>query len=426
MSPLRKPQHSLPGPDDIHREILANGITVLSRANFNSPSVVISGYFASGSIFEPDEKLGLADFVCSSLMRGIEQHDMQKIYDALESAGASFGYDSGTYTSGFSGRALTEDLPLLLNTLAGTFRYPVFPPEHVERLRAQLLTGLSIRAQDTADMADLVFEQILFENHPYGRPEDGWPETIQAITRDDLADFHHRTFGPRNFVIAIVGAIEPRHAVDAVQRALGGWVNPAQEIRPEIPWATPLKKTVKRHQVIDEKIQSDLVIGTIGPRRKDPQFMAASLGNSILGQFGLMGRIGNVVREKSGLAYYAYSNLSAGVGPGTWDVTAGVNPSNVKKATDLIVAELKSFVKDGVTKDELADSQANYIGRLPLTLESNGGVAGALLNIERFDLGLDYYRRYADLVKKVKREDVQAVAEEFIHSDKLAIAVAGP
>jgi zinc protease len=426
MNASRNPQHSLPGPEDIHREVLSNGITVLSRANFNSPSVVISGYFASGSLFEPDEKLGLADFVCSSLMRGAAQRDMQQLYDALESVGASFGYDSGTHTSGFSGRALTEDLPLLLNILAETFRFPVFPPEHVERLRAQLLTGLAIRAQDTADMADLVFEEILFDGHPYSRPEDGWPETIQAITRDDLADFHRRTFGPKNFVIAIVGAVEPKRAVDAVQRALGGWINPAQEVRPGIPDAIPLKKTATRHHVIPEKIQSDLVIGTIGPRRKDPRFMAASLGNSILGQFGLMGRIGEVVREKSGLAYYAYSNLSAGVGPGTWDVTAGVNPSKVRKATELIIAELKRFVKGGVAKAELTDSQANYIGRLPLTLESNGGVASALLNMERFDLGLDYYRRYADLVKKVKREDVQAVAEEFIHPGRLAIAVAGP
>ncbi|MCL4825509.1 MAG: insulinase family protein, partial [Anaerolineales bacterium] len=109
---------SLPGPDDIHRETLPNGITVLSRANFNSPSVVMSGYLASGSLFESDEKLGLADFVFSALMRGTAKRDMQAIYDALESAGAGFGYDSGTYTSGFSGRALAEDLPLLLDVLS--------------------------------------------------------------------------------------------------------------------------------------------------------------------------------------------------------------------------------------------------------------------------------------------------------------------
>ena len=154
--------------------------------------------------------------------------------------------------------------------------------------------------------------------------------------------------------------------------------------------------------------------------------MSAAIGNNILGQFGMMGRIGEVVREKSGLAYYAYSSLSAGIGPGSWEVNAGVNPQNVKKAADLIVDELKRFVQEGVTPDELADTQANFIGRLPLSLESNGGLASALINIERHDLGLDYYRRYAGLVNEVRQEDVLFAARKFIDPDTLAIAVAGP
>lgn len=154
--------------------------------------------------------------------------------------------------------------------------------------------------------------------------------------------------------------------------------------------------------------------------------MAASLGNSILGQFGMMGRVGETVREKAGLAYYVYSSLSAGVGPGAWTVNAGVNPVNVKKAGDLIVKELKRFVKEAVTAEELADNQANFIGRLPLAFESNGGVAGSLVNIERYDLGLDYYRRYPDLVRKVTAADVLEAARKYLDPERLAVATAGP
>lgn len=418
--------NSLPGSDDIHRETLPNGITILSRSNFNSPSVVISGYIATGELFELDERLGLADFVCSSLMRGTARRDMQQIYDALESVGAGFGYDSGTYTSSFHGRSLTEDLPLLLDILAETIRTPSFPDEQVERLRAQLLTGLAIRAQDTADMSDLIFDEILFEGHPYSRPEDGWPETIQAITRKDLIDFHQQTFGPRGMVIAVVGAVEPERAVELVHRFLGGWKNPAQKERLQIPEQAPLKKTKRRVYKVAGKNQSDLVIGTLGPKRKSPDFLAASLGNSILGQFGMMGRIGRVVREKSGLAYYASSSLSTGLGPGSWSVAAGVNPANVEKAVNLIIAELKRFVLGGVTKQELSDSQNNYVGRLPLSMESNGGVAGSLINIERNNLDLDYYRDYEQSVRAVKRQDIQVVAGKFIDPERLAIAIAGP
>jgi zinc protease len=102
-----------------------------------------------------------------------------------------------------------------------------------------------------------------------------------------------------------------------------------------------------------------------------------------------------------------------------------VNLKNVKKASELIISELKRFVDEGVTTDELADVQANFVGRLPLSLESNGGVANALLNIERHDLGLDYYHRYEGLIREVTRDDVLNSARKFIDPDKLAIAVAG-
>jgi zinc protease len=275
-------------------------------------------------------------------------------------------------------------------------------------------------------MASLVFDGILFKDHPYSRPEDGHPETVRRIKREDLVKFHRENFGPRGMVIAVVGAVKPEQAVRQVKRALGGWQVKGQKEPPALPSLKALKKTISKSHRIAGKSQSDLIVGTNGPRRRDPEFMAASLGNNILGQFGLMGRIGDVVREKAGLAYYAGSSLSAGLGPGSWEVSAGVNPQNLQKATGLIVSELKRFVDEGVTADELTDSQTNYIGRLPLTMESNNGVAGALLNIERYDLGLDFYRRYSSLVSEVTRDDVLNAARKFIDPDRLAIAMAGP
>lgn len=418
--------NSLPGPDDIYREVLPNGITVLTRSNFNSPSVVMSGYFEAGALFDPDEKLGLAEYTTIALMRGTETRTFDEIYEALESVGASLGFNTGAHKSGFNGRSLSEDLPLLLKLLSETLTSPVFPKTEVEKLRAQLLTGLAIRAEDTGDMASLMFDQILFKDHPYSRPEDGYPETIQSIKRNDLVKFHREHYGPRGMVIAIVGAVKPEEAVRQVKRVLGGWQVKGQKETPELPPLKPLKKMVSKHHRIAGKSQSDLIVGTNGPMRRDPEFMSASLGNSILGQFGMMGRIGDVVREKSGLAYYAYSSLNAGLGPGSWEVNAGVNPQNVSKARDLILEELKRFIQDGVTTDELADTKANFIGRLPLSLESNGGVANALLNIERHNLGLDYYRRYEGLVNEVTADDVLNTARKFIDVTKLAIAVAGP
>jgi zinc protease len=417
---------TLPGPGDIQRIELPNGIVLLSRSNFNSPSVYLSGYLACGSMFDPPGKLGLASFTASCLMRGTEHRSFHQIYENLESAGASLGFGAGVHNVSFGGRALAEDLPLLLGLLSETLCQPVFPIEHVERLRTQIMTSLSIRNQDTGDLVDMAMDEILFPNHPYGMPEDGHPETIKAISRADLLNFHRLHYGPRSMVVVVVGAVSPQAAADQVQLALGDW-RPPEQVKPGLlPEIRPLTGNVRRHIALPGKYQTDLALGVSGMRRLSPDFMAASLGNSILGQFGMMGRIGDVVREKAGLAYHASTSLSASIEGGSWEVSAGVNPVNVERAVDLILSELARFTREPVQPEELQDSQANYIGRLPLSLESNAGVANALLNIERFQLGLDYYQRYQQLVSGVTAEQVLEVARRYWTPDRMAIVSSGP
>ena len=417
---------SIPGSDDITRVELDNGVVVLARENPNSQSVTIRGYLSVGSLLEPDEKLGLADFVAAALMRGTARREFRAIYDSLESIGASFGFSGGTHTTGFGGRSLAQDLPLLLDLMNEGLREPTFPANQVERLRAQLLTSLALRAQDTRDMAAMKFDELIYREHPYSRADEGHPETVGAITVEDLVGFHSVNFGPTGMVIAIVGGIEPLHVVEQVRSVLEDWRNPEQPPLPDLPDWEPLPGSVTARVDIPGKSQSDLIIGTAGPVRLDPEFMAASLGNNILGRFGLMGRVGDVVREKAGLAYYVYSDLSGGIGPGPWVVSAGVDPANEQKATDLIIKEIDGFTKELVTEGELSDSKSNFIGSMPLSLESNGGVADALLTIERYGLGLDYYEGLPHRVNAVTREEVLKAAAGHLQPDKLAVVAAGP
>jgi zinc protease len=417
--------HSLPGPDDVIRQELPNGIVVLFRPNPHSLSVIITGYLSAGAIFEPDEKLGLAGFTSLALMRGTELHDFQQIYEALESNGASLGLDGGTHSISFFGRALAEDLDLLTGTLSEVLRRPVFPQEHVERLRSQLLTSLAIRAQETSEIASLTFDDLVYAGHPYRRPEDGYVETIRAISREDLVAFHDKYFGPRRMVISIVGGIDSHRALDSVTKYLVDWDNPDQPDQPDLPPVKPLSEIITRQVNIPGKSEADIVMGVAGPPRRSPDYLAASVGNNILGQFGMYGRIGESVRERSGLAYHASSSLSGGIGPGPWLFLAGVDPKNVEKAIDLMRQEIARFITEPVSSEELADSQANYIGRLPLSLESNGGVASALLNLERFGLGLDYYLRYPGMISATTADDILETARRYLHPDRLAIATAG-
>jgi zinc protease len=206
----------------------------------------------------------------------------------------------------------------------------------------------------------------------------------------------------------------------------GPWQNPAQPVPPTLPDVSPLPETRQQFIFVPGKTQSDIVLGWPGPSRFAPDFQAANLANNILGVFGMMGRLGQTVREDQGLAYYSYSRLSGGVGPGPWQVVAGVNPAKVRQAVDSAVAEVERIVSEPVSEEELADNKANFTGRLPLNLESNEGVASSILNMETYHLGLDYLRRYADMINAISREEVQAAARKYLSPKAYALAVAGP
>ena len=418
--------NSLPGPENITRQVLPNGLTLLVRSNFNNPSVFVNGYLYTGSIFDPREKLGLAAFTASMLTRGTARRTFNQIFETLESAGASLSFGGNIHTTTFNAKALAEDMPMLLDLLHEVITTPVFPLEHVERFRAQMLTGLAMRAQDTAEMASLTFDEMLFRNHPYALPEDGFPETVAAITRDDLVDYHRRCFGPRGMVLVVVGAVQAGQVVEQVNRLFGTWHPASQADQPTMPELAPLAEAIQKTIHIPGKSQGDVVLGCGAPLRRSPDFMPATLGNNILGVFGMMGRIGDVVREQSGLAYYAYTSLNCGIGPGSWEVAAGVNPANIEKAIDLCRQEIRRFISEPVTAGELSDTQENFIGRLPLSLESNAGVASSLLSIERYQLGLDYFQRYEGLVRSVTIEDILRVAGTYLNPDCMAVAVARP
>ena len=418
--------HSLPGPENIIRRQLDNGITVLMRTNPASPSIYMNGFLNGGSIFDPDEKLGLADFTALALMRGTERHNFQELYDLLETAGASLHFDSAVHNVRFAGRALAEDLPLLLSLLDECLIRPTFPPEQLDKLRNQLFTGLTMRNQDTGSMASLHFEDLLYGEHPYSRPVEGHLETLPNIQRNDMIDFHQKYYGPRGMTIIIVGGMDPEAAFAQVQQTLGNWRNPGQ-IDPPQTAALPNfpSQTIRKHIELPGKSQSDLVMGCFSPIRNSPDYFPLAVGNNILGQFGMMGRIGSSVREKAGLAYYASTSLNASLMGGSWLVAAGVNPANLERAIDLIIVELERFTKEAVSGQELSDSKANFTGRLPMAFESNAGVASGLWNIERFQLGLDYYQLYPQRIAAISAEQILQTAQRYLDPQRLVIVDAG-
>lgn len=416
---------AVPNPRTIAREVLPNGIVALAYENFSSPSVVLSGLLWAGAVDEPSDRTGLAAFTAEMLTRGTIHRTFHEIYEAIESVGASLDIGAGYHTTGFSLKALAEDLPGLLELLADVLRNPTFPEEEVERVRGEILTDLQEREHDTRRMAGLRFRETLFQGHPYGRSVDGYRETVQAITREDLVAFHRTFYSPERMIVALVGAIRAEEGMEAIRRALGDWTARRPERHP-LPSARPPDRWIHVHTPIPGKTQTDLVMGTVGPARKDPDYYAAALGNCVLGVFGMMGRLGDRVRDRDGLAYYVYSRLDAGLTPGPWTVVAGVAPEHLPRAVEGIRTEIRRLLERRIPNKELTDNKSFLIGSLPLRLETNEGIAGVLVDMELFELGLDYLERYPEIIASITAAEVQAVARKYLDPDRMVLSTAGP
>jgi zinc protease len=417
---------SIPGPHDIVRFELPNGITLLVRQNHASPSVVISGYLMVGSRDERREQAGLANFTAAALTRGTANRSFDQLYEEIEAVGASVGVSAGTHYTGFGAKSLVEDLDLSLDVLSDSLRNPTFPADELEKLRGEILTSLEERTHDTRRMAAMTFYDLTYpDEHPYSTSTNGYVETVSALTREDLLAFYEGGYGAQGMVITLVGDIEPRQALEQVEAAFGDWQG-STYARDPLPDAPPPGQVRRRFVPIPGKTQSDLILGYPGPSRRHPAFLDAMLCNTILGVFGMMGRLGSAVRDKQGLAYYSYSRIEGGSGQGPWMFIAGVNPANVERAVDSILEQIRLVRQEPVPQDELVDSQAFLTGSLPLRLETNEGVAQAILNMERHDLGLDYLQRYADLIREITAEQVQAAAQEWLEPEAYNLAIAGP
>jgi zinc protease len=226
-------------------------------------------------------------------------------------------------------------------------------------------------------------------------------------------------------VVTVVGAVPAEEAVRKIEAAFGDWQG-APPPRLALPPLAPLTEVRKRHALMPDKTQCDMVLGWQGMRRLDADFDSARLANTVLGVFGLMGRLGENVRERQGMAYYAYSRVSGDREPGTWVTIAGVNPANVSRAQNAMLDEVKRLQDELVPADELEDCKSYLTGSVPLQLETNDGVASLLADIEWHGLGLDYLERYPKIINSLTAEQVQQVAQKYLHPDAYVFALAGP
>ncbi|MCL4393398.1 MAG: insulinase family protein [Chloroflexi bacterium] len=414
-------------PETVQRVNLDNGLVVLLKSNPNNPSVTVRGRLKAGALYDTDKTSGLAHFAAAALVRGTRKRTFQKLNEELDRTGISFGVGAGMETIGFSGKALVEDANRLFDLIADVVMHPVFPRAETEKLRSEILADLKEANEDTQHVAYRVFRERCYPGaHPYHRLSDGSAETVSHLHVPQLAAFHERYFRPDVATMVVVGDLSLEQAMEKIERSLGRWKARGKSADHRIPDPPVLDGISKTKTPIEGKTQADIVLGYPGLRRSDPDFYALSVGDLIFGRLGLFGRLGANVRDKQGLAYYVYSGVEANLGAGPWAIRAGVNPKNLDRATDGILAEIRRLRSEPVTQDELNEAKDFLTGSLALRLETNDGVASTLADIELFDLGLDYLQRYPDIIRSITAEQIQAVVQKYARIENYVLSVAGP
>ncbi|MEJ2744178.1 MAG: pitrilysin family protein [bacterium] len=409
------------------RKTLPNGMTLIVRENHSSPSVVAYVDVTAGSSYDPAGAAGVSNFTANMLDRGSAGMSGALIADTLDSSGTELQIACNRDRAAIVARMLSEKLPLVMEVLAQMIEEPIFPESEVDKLKLQIVTALEEASHDTRQVAiDKVYERIYPSGHPYRHKVEGTLKSIHALSRDDVVRFYASHYGPRAVTIVLSGDVSVKEAEDLTRKFFGKWkTGPQVKKLTVLPPPLPLETNWNKVKIPD-KTQVDIAVGLRGIARDNPDYYALHLMNTILGRFGMGGRLGRTIREQQGLAYYVTSAFIPYRYVGPFIVKAGVNPKNVDKAVKAIREGVLAMRDDGVTSKELKESKDFIIKSLPRRLETNFAVASALADIQFYNLGLDYFERYPDLINAVSVKDVLRVAREYLYPNNLSIILAGP
>jgi zinc protease len=401
---------------------LSNGLQVLVVLHHEQPSVYFRLLVRAGAVQEPANKPGVASFVASLLNQGTTSKSAGQIATLVDSAGGLLGTGSLNELSYVNGAVIKDQVDLMLATAADLVQNPAFAQEEIERQRNQAYSALKVGYDDPDYVANLVFERLVYGFHPYGRPNQGTPESIAKITREDLVAYHRAWFVPNNAMLAIVGDLTAAEAFAAAEKAFGSW---AKRDVPSVKNVEP-PPPARRVVIIDRpgSAQTEIRVGHLAMPRTHPDFVPFDLTLRVLGGEGA-NRLFGVLRSDRGLTYGASAELHSFRSSGNIVAETDTRSAATGEALRLMVNEVFRLQREPVGSAELRGAQDYLSGSFPLTIESPSAIAQQVLMHLFYGLDLKEIETYRDQVERVSPADVQRVAKQFLKPEQLSIVLVG-
>jgi len=398
------------------------GITAWLVESHNVPLMALRFAFEGGTAQDPSGKDGLAHFLTGMMDEGAGELGATEYQERMEEIAMRMSFQAvRDYVFG-SFETLTVNRDRAVELLHLAIARPRFDADAVERVKKQISAQLAIQARDPERVASRAWSKLAFGNHPYGRPVDGTPDTVGSITSEDLKAYHGRVFAKNTLKVVAVGDIDAATLGKLIDYVFLGLAEKAELA--DIPHVT--LKDGGALEVIEMPVpQSVARFGMAAMLRKDPDFMAATVVNQILGGGGFASRLMEEVREKRGLAYSVYSYMAPLTRSGTFGGGVATKNAEMGKSLDVIKAELKRMATEGPTAKELENAKSYLVGSYPLRFDTNAKIANELLGLMVEELGIDYINTRNGEIEAVTMADAKRVAARLLKVDDMIVTVVG-
>ncbi len=404
------------------RSVLDNGIVLLTSEQKALPMVSIELLIDAGSRYDAPNQEGLANLVAKLLTYGTKRRTALQINETLDFLGASLSTRCSDDLASVSMTILKKDLTTGLELLGDILINSTFPQQEIERQKQSVIASIKARDESPGDIAQRRFAAALFPQSPYGRPVEGTETSVKGIQQKSLREFYERYYRPNRSILAVVGDVSEQESTQALNQAFRSWRKGEPGGKPLVPSVIGSSQVIR---VNKDLTQANIMMGHEGVPRNHPDYYAIQVMNYILGGGGFSSRAMDSIRNERGLAYSVYSHFGAEKSHGTFVFVMQTKNDTAEEAIRIAREEIRRMREQPVTDQELDDAKNYLTGSFPLRLDTNHKVASFLAQVEFFRLGLDYPDRYADLIRKVTREDVQRVAKAYLHPEKLITVVVG-
>jgi len=406
----------------IQRVISPKGIEAWLVEDYTVPIVSLDFAMIGGAALDPADKAGLSYFMSGLLDEGAGTMNAQAFQEKLEEHAIELGFNSSRDRMEGTLRTLSRNLDQAVKLLALAINAPRFDEDAVERGRAQIMARLKRVETDPDNLVWKAFHRRAYAGHPYSQPDKGAAATIPAITRDDIVAVHKARLSRGRLRIAAVGAISPAELGKAVDRLFAAL--PAREMHDSIP-DTTLQGVGERLVTTLDVPQSTLALGRPGIARNDPDFMAAYVVNHILGGGSFTSRLWTEVREKRGLAYSVWSQMSTARHSAAFFAGTSTSNDRVAESLRIIEAECARMSAKGPTRSELDAAMRYLLGSYALRFDTSRKIAGHLVEIQVEDLGIDYIATRNEKLAAVTLADTRRAAARMIGDGKMLVSVCG-